>query len=506
MPGRDRVLPGKPSLRYLKLEAKRRLALGEFETLSDAQLAVAREHGQPSWAALKQFVSDPSATEDPALTQLRWVIARFRDAGEPGWATPDEDELRQHFEDGFLAEISADALARTIASVAADLREELIISKRSGQAIRARIGGLDVTAVVGDATHKLTGLRGLPLGSWINDPRTTAPLTRASGEVPGWAAEISRSTFGELGLPGLVLAGGEPGGPVWVTATGWKDLDRGEILQPDDCFIAPGIAAVVTITAVLRLVAAGRVGLDAPANRYLCAVRLADDTITVRELLAHTGGVDSPSGRSLLSDRVPELAAVTGRVIGCGGPRGIPRSSNGGIAALGELVAEVTGAPFREAAAQLVLGPLGMRDSSFPVSVSEISPRAVSGYGVTAQGGFRPVPVRVCTLEAAGGLWASPADIVRLAAGWASLLPDALVHEVLSPACAGNEGEPTTGLGWLLSSRRDIAMAGGALPGSVAWLLVRIRDRQVQLTLTSRLVAVDRVNEHVLRAWASHAR
>jgi CubicO group peptidase (beta-lactamase class C family) len=257
---------------------------------------------------------------------------------------------------------------------------------------------------------------------------------------------------------------------------------------------------------VLRLVAAGRVGLDAPANRYLCAVRLADDTITVRELLAHTGGVDSPSGRSLLSDRVPELAAVTGRVIGCGGPRGIPRSSNGGIAALGELVAEVTGAPFREAAAQLVLGPLGMRDSSFPVSVSEISPRAVTGYGVTAQGGFRPVPVRVCTLEAAGGLWASPADIVRLAAGWASLLPDALVHEVLSPACAGNEGEPTTGLGWLLSSRRDIAMAGGALPGSVAWLLVRIRDRQVQLTLTSRLVAVDRVNEHVLRAWASHAR
>jgi len=506
MPGHGRVLPGQPSLRHLKLQAKRRLALGEFKTLSDAQLAVAREHGQPSWAALKQFVSDPSAAEDPALIQLRWVIARFRDAGEPGWAAPDEDELRQHFGDRFLAEVSADALVRTIASMAADLREELIISKRSAQAIRVRIGRLDVTAAAGDATRKLTGLRGLPLGSWIDDPRTTAPLTRASGDVPGWAAEVSGSMFGELGLPGLVLAGGEPGGPAWVTATGWKDLDRGEVLQPDDCFVAPGIAALVTTTAVLRLVAAGRVGLDAPANRYLRAVRLADDTVTVRELLAHTGGVESPPGRSLLSDRVPELAAVTGPVIGCGGPRGIPRSSNGGIAALGELVAEVTRAPFREAAAQLVLDPLGMRDSSFPVSVSEISPRAVTGYGVTAQGAFTPVPVRVCTLEAAGGLWASPADMVRLGAGWASLLPDALVDEALSPACAGNEGEPTAGLGWLLSSRRDIAMAGGALPGSVAWLLVRIRDRQVQLTLTSRLVAVDRVNEHVLRAWASRAR
>jgi CubicO group peptidase (beta-lactamase class C family) len=506
MPGRDRALPGKPSLRYLKLEAKRRLALGEFEHLNDAQLAVAREHGQPSWAALKQFVSDPSPVDDPALIQLRWVIARFRDAAEPGWVAPDEDELRQHFDDRLLAAVPPDRLTRTISVVTADLREELVIARRSSQAVRVRIGRLDVVAVADGKTHKLTGLRGLPDGSWINDPRATAPSTRTSGDGPGWVGDLSRSMFGELGLPGLVLAGSEPGGQAWVTATGWKDLDRGEVLQPDDCFMASGVTALVTTTAVLRLVADGRIGLDTPANHYLRAVRLADDTVTVRELLAHTGGVDSPADRSLLSDRVPELAAVTGPVIGCGGPRGTAQSSNGGIAVLGELVSEVSGEPFREAAARLVLGPLGMRDSSFPASVSEISPRAVTGYGVTAQGAFSPVPVRVCTLEAAGGLWATPADLVRLGIGWASLLPDALVREVLSPACAGNEGEPTMGLGWLLSSRRDIAMTGGALPGSIAWLLVRIRDRQVQLTLTSRLVAVDRVNEHVLRAWASRAR
>jgi hypothetical protein len=44
-----RTLPARPSLRHLKLEAKRRLAAGEFDTLHDAQAAIAREHGLSSW-------------------------------------------------------------------------------------------------------------------------------------------------------------------------------------------------------------------------------------------------------------------------------------------------------------------------------------------------------------------------------------------------------------------------------------------------------------------------
>jgi hypothetical protein len=38
----DQPRPGQPSLRYLKLEARHRLAAGEFGALHDAQLAIAR--------------------------------------------------------------------------------------------------------------------------------------------------------------------------------------------------------------------------------------------------------------------------------------------------------------------------------------------------------------------------------------------------------------------------------------------------------------------------------
>ena len=41
----SRSLPDQPSLRFLKLEARRRLAAGEFRALHEAQLAIAREHG-----------------------------------------------------------------------------------------------------------------------------------------------------------------------------------------------------------------------------------------------------------------------------------------------------------------------------------------------------------------------------------------------------------------------------------------------------------------------------
>ena len=75
-----RTLPARPSLRHLKLEAKRRLAAGEFNTLHDAQTAIAREHGLSSWARLKQACTCGSH----ALAHLLWVAERFAGAGRPG--------------------------------------------------------------------------------------------------------------------------------------------------------------------------------------------------------------------------------------------------------------------------------------------------------------------------------------------------------------------------------------------------------------------------------------
>jgi hypothetical protein len=65
------------------------------------------------------------------------------------------------------------------------------------------------------------GLRGFPLGDRITDPRLkeTSPA-RTRGEPPGDIAGLAAGACAELGLPALVLAGGEPGRAPWVVASG----------------------------------------------------------------------------------------------------------------------------------------------------------------------------------------------------------------------------------------------------------------------------------------------
>ena len=88
MSDQPRAFPDQPSLRYLKVEAKRRLSAGEFATLHEAQHAIAREHGLPSWTALKEYISAGPSQVSPVLAQARWVISRFAQAGTPAGRSP----------------------------------------------------------------------------------------------------------------------------------------------------------------------------------------------------------------------------------------------------------------------------------------------------------------------------------------------------------------------------------------------------------------------------------
>jgi CubicO group peptidase (beta-lactamase class C family) len=507
MPGESRALPGQPNLRYLKLEAKRRLAAGEFRTLHDAQLAIAREYGEPSWAALKQAIdhaTEAAEPDSPALDQLRWLRDRFSAAGQPGWTAPAEDELRKHFSEQFLAAIPPARLVQAVSQMAADLRGEFEVIKQVPLRAQVRLGDLEyVVAVEDEPPHRLAGLRALPLGGKVRDHREPAP-PRTRGEVPAEVPAIAAAALADLGLPALLLAGGAPasgeaGEEPWILALGWADLDRDEILDPGHLFPAPGVTALVTTTAVLRLVADGRAGLDRPVNDHLRAVRLADDTITVREVLAHTAGVDNPEPRALYAHEVQDLATVMGPVIACPGPRGAVRPSNGGVAVLGQLVADVTAQPYAEAVTGLVLAPLGLRDSSFPDRPASVPAGAVTGYALTREGVFRPIPPRVPALQAVAGMWSTGADLVRLGLGWSSLLPGPLAHEALTPQSGPDQpGSARTGLGWLLSPDGDVAIAAGSGYDATAYLAVRLRDGRTHVVLTSRMIPVNTIADRLM--------
>jgi len=497
----QRALPEQPSLRHLKLEAKRRLAAGEFSTLHGSQLAVAREHGQPSWTALKAAVDARGPAGGRAVDQLRWIAARFGDAADDGWSAPGEQELRGHFTDEFLAHVTPERLIAMFTAAPSELREELVVITSSPFTAQCRIAGRLVAAATEPTPpYRLAGMQLRQLGERVSDDRTASPDTVTEGDAPDAVAGIAAEAIARLGLPGVCLAGRVRGEPGWAAATGWADLDRAEPLRPGHVFPAYELTMPVTAVAVLRLVADGRLGLDQAANRYLGAVRLADDEVTVRQLLSHAGGVTGPQPPT--APAVSELPAVLGPVIGCAGRRGTFLFSAAGYAALGEIVASLADQPYPEAVSRLVLQPLEMTASWFPTSwpiPGQTPSPVVTCYDVGAEGVFEAVPGHLPGFLAAGGLWSTAADLARFGLGWRSLLPRQLADQALRPHVATAAG-PMAGLGWLVNEPIGLAGQAGGGAGGAASLIVTLDGRRAHAALANRLIPIEPVNAAALRA------
>jgi CubicO group peptidase (beta-lactamase class C family) len=495
-----RELPEQPSLRYLKVEAKRRLAAGEFGTLHDAQLAVAREHGLPSWTALKTLIETET---NPALVQVRWAIARFRGADQPAWQAPAEDELREHFDEKYLTLVPAEMMVKALRPVAAELRQDLTVAGVTPVSLRAwidgpaanhpggpasgRPSGLRVEAAVEPAApHRLTGLRIYPITEGVADPRLADPPQEITAPAPAGVRKVLAEGYAELALVGLVVAGNLP--QPWAAAHGWADLDRREQLRTGHRFPAYGTTKVITSTAVLCLAAEGRIDLDFPANRYLRTVRLADDAVTVREMLAQTAGVAGPAEQ--FAEEVPDQQTLLGSTVACA--RGAFRPGNGGYAVLGQLIADVTGTPYPEAVHRLVLAPLGLTRSWFPERWPEAD--AVLGYDLAEDARFRPASRLVCTMPAAGGLWTTAADLVRFGANWSSLLPPGLQAEALDAGA-----QPGVGLVWRADRAKGIYGYPGAGPAGAASLIIRSDTGSVAAAATNRRASMEPIAARLIR-------
>ncbi|MDQ2742318.1 MAG: beta-lactamase family protein [Chloroflexota bacterium] len=127
----------------------------------------------------------------------------------------------------------------------------------------------------------------------------------------------------------------------------------------------------VTGTAIMRLVEEGKIDLDAPVRTYLPELRLADqsvaEAVTVRQLLNHTAGwegdffADPGRGDDALA-RIVELLADRPQVTPLGE---IWSYNNAAFYIAGRLIEVVTGKPYEVAARELVLDPLGMKESFF---------------------------------------------------------------------------------------------------------------------------------------------
>ena len=149
-------------------------------------------------------------------------------------------------------------------------------------------------------------------------------------------------------------------------ATGVLNLRTSQPATPDSLFQIGSITKVWTATLVMQLVDDGLLDLDEPVVKHLPDFRVADDevtrTVTTRQLLAHTSGIDGDlfldtgRGDDCLEKYVAAMAKLT-QVH----PQGATMSyCNSGFSLLGRLVEVLRGATWDAVLKERILTPLGL--------------------------------------------------------------------------------------------------------------------------------------------------
>ncbi|WP_328648991.1 beta-lactamase family protein [Amycolatopsis sp. NBC_00348] len=258
-------------------------------------------------------------------------------------------------------------------------------------------------------------------------------------------------------------------------AAGTADLATGRPAAPEHLFRAGSLTKAFVAVAVLRLVDAGRVELDAPAGSYLPELLRDHPRVTVRQLLNHTGGlVDTTEVRpvtpaDLLTaarfrttapSRLAEAALARPAHFEPGAEW---RYSNTGYLVLALLLERVTGERY-ETLLGRILAAAGLGASVLPGTSPFIPGPHLRGYAWPGRGGARrPIDITVQNPAKAwgsGDLITTAADLCRFftALFTAGLLSRRALRE-LTTTVPADEGRD-----W------GLALFRGVLPdGRPAW-------------------------------------
>jgi CubicO group peptidase (beta-lactamase class C family) len=289
---------------------------------------------------------------------------------------------------------------------------------------------------------------------------------------PGKRVRKLADRMAELSTPGVSIAVIDDFDVVWAKGFGVRKAGGLADVRADTPFQAGSISKPVFALAVMRLCQGGRLELDADVRTYLRSWQLpaSDDgwtpMITLRQLLSHTAGTtvhgfpgypvagQSPSLPQVLDGTPPvNTSPVFVDLI----PGLQFRYSGGGITIAQLAVTDAVGGSFADLMRDLVLGPLGMRDSGFEQPPPlEIANRAAAGHPYNNL----PVPGdwHIYPEMAAAGLWTTAADLGRLGVALmrslrgepngASLSREAIAAMLRPQLPRQAPGTRYTGLGW----------------------------------------------------------
>ncbi len=312
-------------------------------------------------------------------------------------------------------------------------------------------------ALAADSAQSETRIRRLQAG--------LVPPVLVRGEAPAMPTLAARMV--ELNVPGVSIAVIHDGHIEWARGFGVAS-EAGPQVTANTLFQAASISKPVFALGVLHLVDAGKVKLDTSVSEYLRSWKLpeneftAKSPVTLRRLLSHSAGTTVhgfpgyasnapvPTLVQLLDGIAPANTAPV-RVDIASGSR--YRYSGGGYEVAQQVVMDVTQMPLPKLMQEIVLGPLGMNQSTFEQPLPrERRSRVAQPHrrdGQPVAGGPHTYPEM-----AAAGLWTTPSDLARYAlgvqaalAGRSKIITAATAREMLTPVIENQAIGPQVGGG-----------------------------------------------------------
>lgn len=264
-------------------------------------------------------------------------------------------------------------------------------------------------------------------------PAAIPGAVRAQSPVEELQRILNAEVAENPSLPGELLHVHAPAWEVDATlAAGVFDRASGRRLEPHHGFRVASVTKTFVAASVLRLHEQGRMGLDDPIARHLSAEYAAllrgdgyaVDSITVRHLLTHTGGIhdyatDERYFAAVFGDpahRWTRMEQVRG-AMEWGEPRFAPGAgfhySDTGYVLLGEMIERLTGQPLGQALRSLLdFDRLGL-DETYLETLDSVPPaareRSHAYFGDIGTGGWDPS----FDLYGGGGLVSTAEDLAR---------------------------------------------------------------------------------------------
>jgi CubicO group peptidase (beta-lactamase class C family) len=203
-------------------------------------------------------------------------------------------------------------------------------------------------------------------------------------------SDVVRHAAEKFAAPGLSVGVWADGAETYA-AHGVTSLEEPQPITRDTLYSVGSTSKPFTATALMHLVAQGKVDLDAPIRRYLPELTLPNEQwtarITVLNLLNHTAGldwrliVDTGDGDDALADFIARLSGL--EQIAAPGTRA--SYSQVGFSIIARIIEKVTGMTFERAVQTLVLEPLGLANTLY--ALDEITARPVAwGHNADSNG------------------------------------------------------------------------------------------------------------------------